>query len=240
MLNRNKHQHPLIFLRGVRREILASIVEYIYQGEVRISQENLDEFLTLSEDLKLKGLGKEEHRMKYEESNQYRTLGEKELNMEISLKEDVERNNQTIDTSMFNIVSKTSNNEDEIHLRDDSIEEADNKKYIFDKNLDCGKFSMNMDKDELEAKIMSILRKEKKQKGEQSVGKNGKITKPNASKYKYICTLCGKVSRERTHGWEHAETHMDGLVYSCSLCPVTSKSRGVIRVHAAKHNTVMY
>jgi hypothetical protein len=239
MLNRNKHPHPLIFLRGVRREILASIVEYIYKGEVSISHENLDKFLTLSEDLQLKGLGKEEQKLKYETNNQYKTLGEMELNSEMSSHENVEQNAKTIDTSMFNIV--TSNKGKEIHMSDDSIEEADTNRYIVDENLiDSGKFFMNMDKDELEAKIMSILRKEDKQKGEQTVGKNGKITKPYKSKYKYICTVCGKVSRDRTHGWEHAETHMEGLVYSCSLCPVTSKSRAVIRVHAARHNTVIY
>ena len=56
LLKRNRHPHPLIYMRGLKSEILSAIVDFLYFGEANIFQENLDSFLALAEELKLKGL----------------------------------------------------------------------------------------------------------------------------------------------------------------------------------------
>ena len=56
LLKRNKHPHPLIFMRGVKEEVLVAIVDFLYNGEANVFQEHLDSFLALAEDLRLKGL----------------------------------------------------------------------------------------------------------------------------------------------------------------------------------------
>ena len=56
ILKRNKHPHPLIFMRGLKSEDLVAIVDFLYFGETNIFQENLDSFLVLAEELRLKGL----------------------------------------------------------------------------------------------------------------------------------------------------------------------------------------
>ena len=56
MLKRNKHSHPMIYMRGLKTNILLSIVDFIYYGEANIFQEDLDQFLVLAEELQLKGL----------------------------------------------------------------------------------------------------------------------------------------------------------------------------------------
>jgi len=56
LLRRNKHPHPLIYMRGVRSEDLVAIVDFLYDGEANVYQENIDGFLALAEELKLKGL----------------------------------------------------------------------------------------------------------------------------------------------------------------------------------------
>ena len=43
-------------MRGVNTSQLSDVLDFIYHGEVRIYQEDLDHFLALAEDLKLKGL----------------------------------------------------------------------------------------------------------------------------------------------------------------------------------------
>ena len=55
-LKRNKHPHPLIYMRGVRPENLMAMVDFFYHGEANVYQENLDSFLVLAEELQLKGL----------------------------------------------------------------------------------------------------------------------------------------------------------------------------------------
>ena len=45
LLKRNKHAHPLIYMRGMKSEDLPAIVDFLYYGEANIYQEHLDSFL---------------------------------------------------------------------------------------------------------------------------------------------------------------------------------------------------
>ena len=56
LLGRNKHPHPLIYMRGTKSEDLLAIVDFLYHGEANVFQENLDSFLAIAEELQLKGL----------------------------------------------------------------------------------------------------------------------------------------------------------------------------------------
>ena len=56
LLKRNKHPHPLIYMRGLKSEDLVAIVDFLYFGETNVYQENLDSFLAIAEELRLKGL----------------------------------------------------------------------------------------------------------------------------------------------------------------------------------------
>merc|ERR1712133_92555 len=54
--NNNKHQHPLLCLDGLSSNDLTNVLDYIYNGEVQIFQEDLDRFLAIAQKLKLEGL----------------------------------------------------------------------------------------------------------------------------------------------------------------------------------------
>ena len=57
----NKQQHPLVYMRGLKARELEAVLDFIYQGETNIFQEDLDGFLLIAEELQLKGLvGNEE------------------------------------------------------------------------------------------------------------------------------------------------------------------------------------
>ena len=56
ILKRNKHPHPLIYMKGVKAENLVAMVDFFYHGEANVFQENLDSFLNLAEELQLKSL----------------------------------------------------------------------------------------------------------------------------------------------------------------------------------------
>ena len=51
--------NPIVFLRGITTKHLIPIIDFIYQGEVKISEENLDEFLKIAKDFQLTGLESE-------------------------------------------------------------------------------------------------------------------------------------------------------------------------------------
>ena len=56
ILKKTQHSHPLLYLRGVPYSELASVLQFMYRGEVSVAQEHLNSFLSTAEDLKVKGL----------------------------------------------------------------------------------------------------------------------------------------------------------------------------------------
>ena len=56
ILQRNKHPHPLIYLKGFQPKVLTSVLDFLYFGEANVNQEDLDSFLAVAEEVKLKGL----------------------------------------------------------------------------------------------------------------------------------------------------------------------------------------
>jgi len=56
VLRRNPHQHPLLYLKGVKYTDLQSVLNFMYHGEVNVAQEELNSFLAVAEDLRVKGL----------------------------------------------------------------------------------------------------------------------------------------------------------------------------------------
>jgi len=56
VLKQNPHQHPLLYLKGVKFTDLQAVLNFMYHGEVNIAQEELNSFLSVAEELQVKGL----------------------------------------------------------------------------------------------------------------------------------------------------------------------------------------
>ena len=74
IFNRSKkyfQSHALICLEGLLQEDLNNILDYIYQGEVQIHQQDLDRFLKIAQRLKLEGLTGGEQQEEEKEENYF-------------------------------------------------------------------------------------------------------------------------------------------------------------------------
>ena len=56
LLGRNKHSHPLIYMRGMKSSNLLAILDFLYCGEANMLQDDLDTLLAFAEELQLTGL----------------------------------------------------------------------------------------------------------------------------------------------------------------------------------------
>merc|ERR1712142_1426371 len=56
ILFRNKHEHPLLYLKGILAKDMEALLNFMYHGEVNVAQDDLNSFLQVAEDLKIKGL----------------------------------------------------------------------------------------------------------------------------------------------------------------------------------------
>ena len=63
ILRKADHSKPMIYLNGVDSKELSQVIDYIYEGETSIFQEDLDSFLGIAQKLKIEGLTGQE---KYE------------------------------------------------------------------------------------------------------------------------------------------------------------------------------
>merc|ERR1712198_314679 len=68
ILRRNQHAHPLLYLKGVKFSDLQSVLNFMYHGEVNVAQEELNSFLAVAEELRVKGLTQNQSSKKQESS----------------------------------------------------------------------------------------------------------------------------------------------------------------------------
>jgi len=76
ILKQNPHQHPLLYLKGVEFVHLQDVLNFMYHGEVNVAQEELNSFLSVAEDLQVKGLTQDSSRNPKEEAAAHKSLSE--------------------------------------------------------------------------------------------------------------------------------------------------------------------
>eukprot|EP00091_Calanus_sinicus_P014076 TRINITY_DN3142_c0_g1_i2.p2 TRINITY_DN3142_c0_g1~~TRINITY_DN3142_c0_g1_i2.p2 ORF type:complete len:142 (-),score=63.23 TRINITY_DN3142_c0_g1_i2:55-480(-) len=66
MIEMNQNKHPIIILKDVSFLHMSAILEFMYHGEVSVTQEELPAFLKTAEKLEVKGLAEDEEMEKGE------------------------------------------------------------------------------------------------------------------------------------------------------------------------------
>ena len=56
VLNRTKHRHPFVYLKGIPRVNVESILSFLYCGEATVSREGLQQFILTARDLGIRGV----------------------------------------------------------------------------------------------------------------------------------------------------------------------------------------
>ena len=56
IFTRNRHANTLVCLEGLSKQDITNVLDYMYNGEVHIFQEDLDRFLSIAQRLRLEGL----------------------------------------------------------------------------------------------------------------------------------------------------------------------------------------
>ena len=60
VIKNSKHQNPFIYLKGVSKETLESMLQFIYAGEATVKSENLERLVEIGNELKVIGLMEDE------------------------------------------------------------------------------------------------------------------------------------------------------------------------------------
>jgi len=205
LLKRNKHPHPLIYMRGLKSEDLVAMIDFLYFGEAKVNQENLDSFLAVAEEFQLKGLmgsgAKKEA---------------KEIIDHISLKshesEEASPTHTTKTTDQRVFTKNETNSDDFSYMGENETTTS------LEDGVDFNYQSVAAELENLDAQIKSMMEVSAKGRICKVCGKEGPGTNiMNHIESKHItgvshsCTICGKTARTRNavrmHKKRHSEEH---------------------------------
>jgi len=113
LFKRNKHSNPLVCLQAVTSNDLENVLDYIYNGEVNIHQEQLDTFLDVAQRLGIEGLtsGVRQIVKDYKETKQNQdTKNSAEKNLETQITKDIIDSQYLFETDEGKRVLKSEDN----------------------------------------------------------------------------------------------------------------------------------
>ena len=219
ILRRNKHSYPLIYMRGVKSDDLASILDFLYFGEANVNEENLDTFLALAQELQLKGLKaskddnghREEHsqaqspfEQNYKTPQVLSSKGAKPMTSTVAkrateLANFIETKNHAVAIPKTELVQKTELSTGDLQILDTVVksmmETSENSFTIHGKHGD-----------------------------RQERGK--------------ICKACGKEGRPHVIRDHIEANHLEGVAIPCNLCDKTVRCRHPLDIHVRKHHLI--
>ena len=201
LLRKNTHTHPLIYMRGMQSVDLLTLVDFLYYGEVYIYQENLDTFLNMAEELKLKGLYGEDDFL-LEEEKDAESPPMKSENPTIPVIANTQRNNVLFKTEL---PSTNTPFHSEYH----------HETVAFTKK------ELSEDIKELDKKIKTMM-----SRGDNMI-RVGLKTMHSSS----VCNICGKEGRKHHIKDHIETKHLKGLSFPCNICGKTCRTRNSLRIH---------
>merc|ERR1712129_165485 len=211
ILKRNQHPHHLIYLRGLKSESLKSVIDYIYFGEASVVKENLENFMNIADELKLKGLTKDynETNTTEKEAQQPETVhAVSDEVLKEKLQDYIKVESRTVD-SVDDTLTETDN-----LLERDQTDEETSKVISDDLNETEYKTEIN-DLESLIGKVKTMI----------GIGQTMGVKQRNNA-----CKVCGKES-SYSNVRDHVETRHMNLSLPCRTCNLTFKSRNNLKRH---------
>ena len=201
----SKHSHPLICLDGITSTELDNILNYMYDGEVNIFQDDLDRFPAVAQRFKLEGLLGDPQQQ--EEEEHYMELGE-EL--------------PKTHTKHYSNTLKKEKSDTSQNLR------LDNRETVAHQNL-----KVKLSNDHQLAKVGNddvkiYMSQEDKQNLDTKVNQYVERSEDGL----FYCNVCGKSAKQKIVVKNHVEAkHLEGIEIPCPICGKIFRSRPCLRVH---------
>ena len=140
VIKNSKHQNPFIYLKGLSKETLESMLQFIYAGEATVLSENLEKLVEVGNELQIVGL------MEIELHNKNNKDQKKNQSSNKPRKEKKTHRQECKDTlGKSTVIPKQENKQDEfIKQKNEEVKSEDNLSIEINKRLltmkdECGK-----------------------------------------------------------------------------------------------------
>jgi hypothetical protein len=240
--------HPWIFLRGVQVGLLEQLLDFIYLGEVMVTQEAFPAFLALARDLGVRGLTGAASlptttQTGYTTQTSYTDVmadGTVEWSADVVKTETEQEEEEAVvapNIPDFDMLedSRDSYSEPALVIAEDSRDSYRERALVIAEDEDINSLSKEERvKLRVEQRLLNSQRRLmppqlEVDSAEQSVI-NAELDQRIGEMIvrrdgAWVCNVCGKMANHKSKLKQHAETHLQGYSHPCSLCGKTYRSR---------------
>ena len=252
ILRQNTHSHPLLCLDSVNFLDLKNIIDYIYDGEVKISHNSYDTFMRCAQKFELEGLNAsivlDGNEISQEADNINEEIIESSFEKLQVQGEKVSLENNEIWNSQIE-KEKHETIQDNEHNSDVPFETLDTKFSVSEHTIlvspqNTKEKLKNLHKKEIEQDLNKAKRYFKTYKISLESSEFSSIEEVDdyiqqqilqTSTGGHQCKVCQKIMGTPIHMRFHVETHLQGVTFKCDVCGKKSRSRGALRTHVNKH-----
>jgi len=221
VLRRNPHQHPLLYFKGIRHTELSALMDFMYQGEVSVAQEDLNTFLSVAEELKVKGLTQNET-----ENKQASRRGG------LSKKSSQESQHKAASSdSQYRKYQQQPHEDAEADIQEIVPVKMEAQGEMFeDQEYSETEYNEGYEYEEAAPEMDTSLMSAEVGNRDLNVLLNENMTRVQGG---WQCRLCQKIDT-KSHIEEHLESaHLEGVEYPCQFCGIKKHSRTSLRKHVA-------
>jgi len=255
--NANKHPNPYIYLRGVTYTDLTSILDFIYNGEVNVAQEDLNSFLAVAEELQIKGLTNRDNASNNEPSNTStpsnstpagkkssnsarKTVASSATNSEPAVKK-IRRSSPAPTPQIQNIAEPVAEVKEMVNIKDDP-EVALASTSAVNPEVEQGQGGEYAG-EEYDESYDGYYEDDGTELGDGSQGNDGtkvageiKIEPVRLPDGRVLCAYCNTAYSNRTYKIHFETVHLPPEIFKCRLCEATIKHKHYFRKHiTTKH-----
>jgi len=258
ILRQNKHEHPLLYLKGVKYVDLVSVLNFMYHGEVNVAQEELNSFLAVAEDLKVKGLT-QNNSTTTEESKSVNSVVKPRMRNPLEESQIPMKKPRPAPPPIPSPAYHPSDDIQEVipvktepvslplepavpssfHTTPRIQESYPDQGVVVDPTMEYGEdygdyegfdgADGGYDGGVLDSSGMQVI-------GLQDGNKDfsttiNEVLLYNQESQVWQCSLCGRSNSDKSQIRRHAEVHFKGFVHSCPQCGVEKKTSTALRVH---------
>jgi len=257
VLRRNRHEHPLLYMKGVKYVDMLSVLNFMYQGEVNISQEDLNSFLSVAEDLQVKGLTQSGNPSSSKAKQVEKPIPSGKVRETQEYRQTPPQTNTRV-TPAQESRSKYSHQAPTFSPQDDDIQEivpVKSEPGLVQQNIEQGYVNNtitsgggvvadpNSDDHDYQDTYedydydQAYQGENNTQQGTEGTQELDALVEQMMSRTfsngqtEFICNVCKKVMRKKRHMMCHVETHIEGVTHVCNICNKTFKTRNSLDKH---------
>ena len=231
ILRKAKHPSPFIYLKGIKRYDLKYLLDFLYNGEVDIGQEELNIFLETAKALKVKGLESNKAKCMENEVVEHSEIIPSSFHLPDS--QYLEKRDPVVQSSVIKSSEELSDSYgfDEAPLVEMKQEtHFSNANTVANLNVDqVSLVEIEEDTHFLNTITVTNLNVD------QIIEKNDLV---------WLCKVCGKTAETPQTKWnlkKHVEKHIKGVSHLCSICGKTLTTSENLRKHMAKaHSDLVF